>query len=148
MPPETTPKATFANLAQSFGAENLTPEQLITRYEENMTKWMREPEQYRQLITHHTNKMITLLRSTIKEPQIRLAVDGNKWMALVGKNLQDGCGAFADTPREALRQLSEHEEFDFWAFGLYDCDECGNEFKPKDKDDHICTSCHTLTARD
>jgi hypothetical protein len=82
-----------------------------------------------------------------QEIRVRLVVDGDMWMALVGRNLQDGCGAFAKTPKEALRKLSEHEEFDFWAFGLYDCDECGNEFKPKDKDNHICTSCHTLTAR-
>ena len=43
-----------------------------------------------------------------------LARDGNKIMALVGPNLQDGIGGFGDTIAEALRNLADNMEKEGW----------------------------------
>jgi hypothetical protein len=37
-------------------------EKLLNEYEASMTRWMREPEQYRQMITDSTNKVLALAR--------------------------------------------------------------------------------------
>lgn len=45
-----------------------------------------------------------------------LSIDGNKWCALYGENLQDGVAGFGDSPQEAMwdfdkawaKKLSEH----------------------------------------
>jgi hypothetical protein len=39
--------------------------------------------------------------STIHRPA--LSIDGNKWCALYGENLQDGVAGFGDSPDEAFR---------------------------------------------
>ncbi len=38
---------------------------------------------------------------------INVYVDGDKWCAMLGENLQDGLAGFGDTPQEALRRLAE-----------------------------------------
>jgi hypothetical protein len=55
------------------------------------------------------------LNMTYKEIKVRLVEDGDMWMAMIGKNLQEGCGAFAKTPKESLHLLSQHKEFDNWS---------------------------------
>ena len=40
----------------------------------------------------------------------RLFVDGNKYCALFGDNLQDGCGGFGNTPDEAMRDFDKNWE--------------------------------------
>jgi len=35
----------------------------------------------------------------------RLSIDGNKWCALYGENLQDGVAGFGDTPAEACQNF-------------------------------------------
>lgn len=39
---------------------------LLDRYESNMTEWMREPEQYRQMIVKETNKVLSLARWSLE----------------------------------------------------------------------------------
>ena len=38
--------------------------------------------------------------------EISLCMDGNKWSALVGSNLQEGICGFGDTQSEALEELA------------------------------------------
>jgi hypothetical protein len=45
---------------------------------------------------------------------IMVARDGNKIMALIGPNLQDGLGGFGDTIAEALRDLADGMEKEGW----------------------------------
>ncbi len=39
------------------------------------------------------------------DQEIRISLDGNKWCALCGPNLQEGLSGFGDTPEEALMDL-------------------------------------------
>jgi hypothetical protein len=41
---------------------------------------------------------------------ITLALDGDKWCALIGKNIQEGVVGFGDTQSEALRNLANEVE--------------------------------------
>ena len=43
-------------------------------------------------------------------------VDGDKWCALLGDNLQEGLAGFGDTPSEALRDLANQIEIQGWNF--------------------------------
>ena len=43
-----------------------------------------------------------MLQTTIK-----LTLDGNQWIALLGENLQEGLVGIGDTPTEALRSLAD-----------------------------------------
>jgi hypothetical protein len=36
---------------------------------------------------------------------VRLAIDGNQWMAVVGENIQDGVAGFGNTVNEAIHDL-------------------------------------------
>ena len=36
-----------------------------------------------------------------------LSIDGNKWCALYGENLQDGVAGFGDSPEEAYRDFDK-----------------------------------------
>lgn len=38
---------------------------------------------------------------------VELSIDGNKWCALVGENLQEGAAGFGDGPMAALRALCD-----------------------------------------
>ncbi len=46
--------------------------------------------------------------------EIKISLDGDKWCALVGDNLQDGVGGFADSPVDAIRALCDELEFTPW----------------------------------
>lgn len=37
-----------------------------------------------------------------------ISLDGNKWCALYGDNLQDGVAGFGDTPEEAFRDFDKN----------------------------------------
>lgn len=38
---------------------------------------------------------------------IKLSLDGNKWCALIGWDLQEGVAGFGDTPEEAIADLAD-----------------------------------------
>lgn len=38
----------------------------------------------------------------------RLFLDGNKWCALYGEDLMDGCGGFGDTPEQAMADFNKN----------------------------------------
>ena len=40
------------------------------------------------------------------ETEISLMIDGNKWSALIGSNIQEGICGFGDTESEALEELA------------------------------------------
>jgi hypothetical protein len=42
--------------------------------------------------------------------EIEITMDGDKWCALYGENLQEGCAGFGETPIEALRSLVDDLE--------------------------------------
>lgn len=48
------------------------------------------------------NEAITIITNDLTEPHVlmrpRLFIDGNKWCALYGENLQDGVAGFGDSP--------------------------------------------------
>ncbi len=41
---------------------------------------------------------------------ISIEMDGDKWCALYGENIEEGCAGFGDTPIEALRALIDYLE--------------------------------------
>lgn len=41
---------------------------------------------------------------------ITVSLDGDKWCALYGKNLQEGISGFGDTQAEALREFANELE--------------------------------------
>lgn len=43
--------------------------------------------------------------SAIYRPEIK--IDGNKWMALYGENIQDGVAGFGDSPSEAMAEFDK-----------------------------------------
>jgi hypothetical protein len=45
---------------------------------------------------------------------IMVAPDGNKIVAMIGRNLQEGLGGFGDTIPEALRDLADMMEKEGW----------------------------------
>ena len=47
---------------------------------------------------------------------IEVTLDGNKWCALLGENLQEGLAGFGDTPSEALRSLADEVELHGYNF--------------------------------
>lgn len=47
---------------------------------------------------------------------INVFIDGNKWCALLGEDLQEGLAGFGDTPSEALRDLADQVEILGWNF--------------------------------
>jgi hypothetical protein len=46
------------------------------------------------------------LASYISMLRPALSIDGNKWCALYGENLQDGVAGFGDSPSEALQDFN------------------------------------------
>lgn len=48
------------------------------------------------------NEAISIITTALTEPHVtmrpRLFIDGNKWCALYGENLQDGVAGFGDSP--------------------------------------------------
>lgn len=57
----------------------------------------------------HLQQEIYSVSAEMKRPSVlfrpRLFIDGGKWCALYGENLQDGVAAFADSPEEAMRHF-------------------------------------------
>jgi len=45
---------------------------------------------------------------------VQLSRDGSAWVALLGRNLQEGVGGFGDTPAEALGDLAARIEVERW----------------------------------
>lgn len=69
--------------------------------------------QLSELLTPYQEESLTVLASALyaladmlQRPCLywrpKLHMDGNKWCALYGDNLQDGCAGFGDTPDEAM----------------------------------------------
>jgi len=46
--------------------------------------------------------------------EITISLDGDKWCALVGENLQEGVAGFADTPTNAIRALCDEFALHPW----------------------------------
>ncbi len=46
--------------------------------------------------------------------EIKIGLDGDKYCALVGDDLQTGLAGFGVTPCEALRELVDEFEIHFW----------------------------------
>lgn len=46
--------------------------------------------------------------------EIAISLDGDKWCALVGENLQEGVAGFADTPIDAIKALCNELEGHPW----------------------------------
>jgi hypothetical protein len=51
------------------------------------------------------------------DSMIRVFMDGDKWCALLGDDLQSGLAGFGDTPAEALQQLVWEIERYGWNWG-------------------------------
>jgi hypothetical protein len=45
---------------------------------------------------------------------ITISLDGDKWCALIGENLQDGLAGFGNSPIEAIRALANEIEQHNW----------------------------------
>jgi len=46
--------------------------------------------------------------------EIKISLDGDKWCALVGEDLQEGIAGFGDTPIDAIRALCDELETNPW----------------------------------
>ena len=46
--------------------------------------------------------------------EIKISLDGDKWCALVGENLQEGVAGFGDTPTAAIRALCDKFALNPW----------------------------------
>lgn len=51
-------------------------------------------------VSHEMQRPSVLFRPTI-------SIDGNKWCALYGENLQDGVAGFGDSPAEAMAEFDK-----------------------------------------
>lgn len=65
---------------------------------------------HQQMIVDHAQHEITRLAAALSldlsEPHVRMRpkiyIDGNRWCALYGENLQDGVAGFGDSPEMAM----------------------------------------------
>ena len=48
---------------------------------------------------------------------IKISLDGDKWCALIGKNLQEGLAGFGGSPAEAIRNLANDIVIHRWNLG-------------------------------
>lgn len=55
----------------------------------------------RQAAEQERRRPSVLFRPTLRQ-------DGDQWCALYGKNLQEGCAGFGDTPKDAMRAFDEN----------------------------------------
>lgn len=46
--------------------------------------------------------------------EVRICLDGDKWCAMIGKDLQEGLAGFGDTPLDALYELLNELESNPW----------------------------------
>ena len=46
--------------------------------------------------------------------EVFFSLDGDKWCARIGENLQDGYAGFGNSPAEALRELADEIEVHMW----------------------------------
>ena len=54
------------------------------------------------------NRAAEIARAPSTHMRPRLYIDGDKWCALYGDNLQDGCAGFGDTPEGAMADFDHN----------------------------------------
>ena len=67
---------------------------------------MKQERKRKRFMTHNAMKKTDTTEDSRGRPSVlyrpNLGMDGNKWCALYGDNLQEGCSGFGDSPEEAM----------------------------------------------